>query len=389
MKSKSFIIQLFPLMFWGFSLLIMGSCQHKPEWRKLSQTIQNQLDSIVKVDSIPGLTLSIRFENGQEILLSSGYSDWESKTKMYKDQPMFSGSVGKTYVAAMILKLEEEGIIDIHRKVSDYIHDSWFDSIPNSKEITIEMLLNHTAGVPEYVYFDQIWNQVHENPEKIWSVHDRMFVLLNQKPTGKAGKQFGYADSHFIILGYVIEKVTGKTYYELLKEKIMIPFHLDHTYFANKRTFKDLPSGYTVHQEDMKFPAKITQNHTYYFNPQLEWTGGGVISTVSDLTKWACILYNGDFINPLSVKKMTTPTRFNTGLFENAKYGLGSIVGKSDGIDHWGHTGFVPGYLTFMQYIPKYKFAIAIQINTDDRNKGAVIRQFINKTKLNIIQELK
>lgn len=127
------------------------------------------------------------------------------------------------------------------------------------------------------------------------------------------------------------------------------------------------------------------QNGKYAFNPQMEWNGGGLASTVSDLSLWVKLLYSGNVLKPETKKMLLTPAPYKTTLFENAAYGLGCIMGETDGIKHLGHTGFVPGYITIVQFIPKYDLSIAFQFNSDKLH-GDLSKLIFNKLK-NIIIE--
>jgi len=345
-KSKPFLF--ITLLIYG----ILTSCNPKKELT-LSEILQTKLDSVTKLQLVPGITLSLRLNDSMNISLSSGLSDIEDSIAMKPDDVMFSGSVGKTYVSALILKLYEQGKIDLKAKAIDYLKDEkWFGNIPNAKDFTIEMLMNHTAGVPEYVYFPQIWDSIKQNPEKIWTVEERLSVIFNQPPVNVAGEAWNYADSHYIILGLIIEKTTGKTYYRVLDEYILKPYNLSKTIPSDKTHLTGLISGYTALSVAFKLPEKVLNSGRYCFNPQLEWTGGGLISTVSDLTLWAKQLYGGDVLKPETQMLLFTPAKPETDLFENAKYGLGCFIGETNGVKYYGHTGFVPGYITMVQYVP-------------------------------------
>ncbi len=365
------------------------ACQVSNNSNSLSDLLQQKLDSLTKEQIIPGVTLAVRYGNGTNISLASGYADVESKIAMKPDDVMFSGSVGKTYVAAVVLKLYEKNLINLKAKAIEYLKDeAWFSKVPNAKDITIEMLLNHTAGIPEYVYHKEVWEQLKQNPDKIWSVEDRLLYVFGSKPSNAPGEGWEYADSHYLVLGLIIEKVTGKNYYDVLDELIIKPCSLLNTSPSDKREIKGLVvTGYTNLTEVFFLPKKMLSDGKYAFNPQMEWTGGGLVTNVSDLTKWAHQLYGGDLLKIETQELMLTPAPFKTGLFENAGYGLGSFVGKTDSVIYYGHTGFVPGYITYIQYIPKYRIAIAIQFNSDASHENFSMKSYFNDIKRTIIED--
>jgi D-alanyl-D-alanine carboxypeptidase len=373
-----------------FSIFISSinftGCKVSDNSNSLSNLLQQKLDSLTKEQIIPGVTLSVRFKNGTNIALASGYADIESKTAMKPDDIMFSGSVGKTYVSAVVLKLYEQNLIDLKSKAIRYINEDWFLNVPNAADITVEMLLNHTAGIPEFVYHKEVWEQLKQNPDKVWSVEERLSLVYKDKPSNAPGEGWAYADSHYIVLGLIIEKVTGKTYYDVLNDLIIKPYNLTNTSPSDIREIKGLVAGYTNLSDVFYLPEKMLNDAKYAFNPQLEWTGGGLVTNVSDLTKWAEQLYGGNVLKPETKTLMFTPTPFKTSLFENAGYGLGCFIGETDSVSYIGHTGFVPGYITFMQYIPKYGIAIAIQFNNDGSHDNFSMKSYFNNIKKAIIK---
>lgn len=349
---------------------------------EVTRLLQARLDSLTGNRIVPGATLSVRFGDGTNISLASGLADVEKKIPMKPDDLMFSGSVGKTYVAAVILKLYEQGLIDLKAKVISILKDTdWFLRIGNAPDITVEMLLNHTAGIPEYVYHKELWEAIKENPDKVWSVEERLSYIINDPPANPPGEGWAYSDSHYLILGLIIEKVTGRSYYEVLDELILGPCNLNNTFHSDRRSIAGLIPGYTNLVDEFLLPHKVLNNNMYAFNPQLEWTGGGLVSTVSDLTLWAFRLYGGDVLKPETKKLMLTPAPYPTALFEDAGYGLGSFVGRTDTTAYYGHTGFAPGYITYVQYLPDCNIAFALQVNDDSSHENFSLKKYFNTIK--------
>ena len=175
--------------------LLLFSCRgnKQVETNSLVETerlLQARLDSLTDNRIVPGATLSVRFGDGTNISLASGLADVEKEIPMKPDDIMLSGSVGKTYVAAVILKLYEQGLLDLRAKAISCLEDTdWFLQVCNAPDITIEMLLNHTAGIPEYVYHKELWEAIKENPDKEWSVKERLSYIINEpaQPSVKDG----------------------------------------------------------------------------------------------------------------------------------------------------------------------------------------------------------
>lgn len=366
---------------WPILLLILiASCNQPVDSAfssSLTKQLRERLDSLTLHHGIPGATFALRTPDGRTLELASGYADRELKTPMPPDAVMFSGSVGKTVVAAIVLLLEEKGLISLTDRVSVYLGDQpWYRDVPNAGDITIEMLLNHTAGVPEYVYHQEIWEKIRQNPDHVWSPGERLEVIKGLPPANKPGEGWSYADSHYILLGCIIEKVTGKPWETVVAEMITGPFELHQTISADKRSIPGLVSGYTSLSGELLLPEIITTGGRYAFNPQLEWTGGGLVTTVSDLTLWAQQLYGGKVLSPGSLNHMTNPTPLSATLPFGAQYGLGCFTGGAGDSLWYGHTGFVPGYITILQYYPVPGIAMALQVNSDTLHGSEAKRTF-------------
>lgn len=362
-------------------IIIIGSCSLKKE-SKLEQALKQQLNEIIISGDIPGVSFCAIFNDGKIYNLAAGVSDLENQTSMIPHALMFSGSVGKTYVAAITLKLIENGKLNLSDSVNQFFEsEPWFDSIPNAHNITIEMLLNHTTGIPRYVFDPQIWETLNKTPDKIWTGYERLTFVFNKDSIHEAGQNWAYSDTNYIILGMIIEKITQQDYYEILKNEIIEKFELNNTIPAITRTIPGLIPGYTGLSRKFRLPLKVTEQSEYAFNPQLEWTGGGLVSNTLDLAKWTKILYEGKFLSQNTMKKMTAPLPFPTKLQGNARYGLGTFIWTENNQPVYGHTGFAPGYITIIQYIPKYKLALAMQFNTDKSPDGQSHYNYLNQVK--------
>jgi D-alanyl-D-alanine carboxypeptidase len=193
-----------------------------------------------------------------------------------------------------------------------------------------------------------------------------MKYILNETPLHPAGKSWAYSDSNYILLGAIIEKITGHEYYDSFNTLIASQPKLKNTVPANNRQIKELANGYTGFLTKYNFPEKVAEDGMLILNPQMEWCGGGVASTTTDIARWAKLLYEGKVISKESVRKMVTPSNFETDLPDGARYGYGAIISICNGEEYWGHQGFFPGYRSIVQYSPKFGFSIALQINRDN-----------------------
>jgi len=345
------------------------------------QRFQRIVDDIVASYGIPGATFCAILPTGEVISLASGLADIERQKLMNPDDRMFSGSIGKTYVAAIILKLAGEGALGLDDPVSRFLGDQeWFAHLPNGSHLTIRMLLNHTSGLPSYEYQVAVWDSIRRNPDKQWTGEERLSMIAGADPVHPAGEAFGYSDSNYILLGMIIEAVTGREYYTVLKERVLDPLHLDQTTAADRRRIPGLVPGYSFLDTTLfHLPRKMMKEGVYAFNPQLEWTGGGVVTTAEDLAWWGKDLWSGAFLSTEELNLLITPGPFPPDIPEASGYGMATIIWDLEGLLAYGHTGFVPGYRSVVLWLPDQELALAMQINTDRLPEGVTLIGLIRK----------
>jgi D-alanyl-D-alanine carboxypeptidase len=354
----------------------------------LTQTVLAQsaklkalVDSLRIAGNFPGLSVAVCNNEGNTFAVVSGYADKEKNILLKSSDRLLQGSVGKTYAAAIALRLIKEGKINLDEKVSAYLgHYGWYNRIPNAADITVKTIMNHTSGVMRYEFKEQFTKDLTANPDKAWLPEDLLQYILDEKASFTAGEGWEYSDTNFILLGMVIEKITGKKYYDLLKQEILVPLKLNNTLPSDSRKLKGLAQGYAGEQNAFGGKDKvISDDGLFIINPQFEWTGGGIYSSTEDLAKWGKTLYEGKLVDTALMLSAAVPAK----LGRDVKYGLGVIVRQTPMGVAYGHSGFFPGYLTEMYYFPQHKICVAVQANSSDfKNlKGSVLRCLIEVAK--------
>lgn len=348
------------------SSLVINSCSFTQKYEGLQSDVQVIIDSLIANTEVPGVTVGISLADNS-IAVAAGFADVEDKTLMTTESVMMAGSVGKTWVSASIMKLYQEGKIDLNDKAADYLLEDnlWLNKVSNFEDVTIHMLLTHTTGIGRWVFKMNVWKDLMEYPDKIWTNEDRLGYIFDDPALFPAGSAFAYSDVNYLILGMIIEKQTGLDYYDYIKKEFIEKYKLKYTVPSDKRNIEGLVAGYTGMSEAFSLPEKMLKDGLFAFNPQMEWTGGGVATTTTDLAIWAKLLWGGTVLSHETTELMLSPVEFRTFLPERAKYGCGVFVGETNGTSYFGHTGFMPGYGTIVQYIPDYDFSLAIQFNSD------------------------
>lgn len=343
----------------------IGCTAHRQSAPTETQQLIAFADSLRIARSWPGVSIGVALQDGRTIGVTSGYSDTTRKQPLRPSHKLMQGSVGKTYVAAIAMQLVAEGKLDLDAPVSRYFSNAtWLGRIAHSDRITVRQLMTHTSGLVRYEFQPQVTAVLRAQPYKVWTPEERLEALFDKTPPFEPGKGWEYSDTNYIVLGMIIERITGQPYYQALQHRILQPLGLRNTIPSDRPELPGLANGYAGTRNDLGgYDASLLPDGRFAINPQFEWTGGGIASTTEDLARWAKLLYEGRAFPDSLLPRMVDGVPARLG--GNARYGLGVIVRETP--QHgtaWGHSGFFPGYATEMVYYPKLRMAVAIQVNT-------------------------
>ncbi|ARS36020.1 serine hydrolase domain-containing protein [Pontibacter actiniarum] len=354
------------------TLLILFFCYFRLAAQTPAQTVvlkkllQTKLDSLQKANGFPGATFAAVLPNGEKIAIATGIADSLEHTPMDPNSRMLSGSNGKTLFAASAMVLSEQGLFGLDDKIEKFIgHETWFDRLPNARNITMRMLLNHTSGIEEYLEQGDFMQRLKSNPSHRWEPVELLAYVFDREPLFEAGTKFNYADANYILFGYIVEKISGDKMYDLIATHVIAPYALSATEPSEKRKYNNLAVGYVRSGGPFPVEGAMVRNGELILNPQFEWAGGGFISSASDLALWAKAYYEFKALSPDTREQMRKGVTANTG--KNHQYGLAMQIrpGGEAGVSY-GHSGWFPGYVTDAAYFPDLDLAVAIQFNTDN-----------------------
>lgn len=257
------------------------------------------------------------------------------------------GSISKMFTSTLAFQLIEEGKLSLIETL-----DKYFPQIPNAKKITISNLLNHHSGIHNFTD-DKEYQDWMESPKS----RDEMIEVIS-----KAGSDFEpnakaeYSNSNYVLLGYIIEKITGQTYAQALKDRIVDKIGLTNTYYGAKPKIKlNEALSYTFLGE-WKL-ATVT-------DMSIPHGAGAVVSNPNDLNLFINALFNYKLINKASLDQMTT---INDG------YGYGIFKFPFGPKTAYGHTGGIDGFVSNLAYIPEDKYAVALCSNGINTNMNDIM----------------
>ena len=274
----------------------------------------------------------VRFSNGTGVvagygineLTSFAYGVRNSKTQepLSTDDLFEIGSISKNFTATTLLLLQEEGKIDLNQTI-----DKWFPDFEKGDKITVRMLLNHTSGIQEQ-------NSYGDPEDTVEEVNG----YFNFEP----GTDWSYCNTNFILAGLIINKVTGKEAHEVIREKILDPLGMEHTFMKNYEEYplEEKARGHAFDEYGNIFPY----DHGYNF-----WTAGGIVSNAGDLFKYVHALFNGEIISQDSLDQMLDLVKVSGIPY----YGLGIQSGEGPHGRFYSHGGSVLYMCTLFAYYPE------------------------------------
>jgi len=331
------------------------------------------VDSLYGVSGYPGLSVGVAFVGGPALGIAAGWSDTTRRVALTPAHRLLQGSVGKTYAAALALQLVREGRLELDAPVSRYLgREPWFDRLPNARSITVRQLMNHSSGVMRYEFKDEFTRALSADPDRAWRPEELVAYVLGERAPFAAGQGWDYSDTNYIVLGMIVERITGRAYYEEVARRFLRPLRLHETIPSDRRVLPGLAQGYAGAGNPFGgTDAMIGADGRFAINPQFEWTGGGMASTPRDLARWATELYAGAVLDSATRAEMLRGVPAPLGP-QGTTYGLGVIVRPLPVGVSWGHSGFFPGYLTEMMYFPQDRVAVVVQVNSSALPKDAL-----------------
>ncbi|HMM10961.1 MAG TPA: serine hydrolase [Bacteroidales bacterium] len=286
-------------------------------------------------------------ENGEIIFHQAyGYADEAAKVKADAGTVYRIGSVTKTFTAVMVLQLVDEGKLRLNDKLEKY-----FPGLEGGQQITIEHLLRHRSGLYSLTS-DSAYLNYYTQPQTRQEMFGRMMKHgLQFAP----GEKMDYSNTNYILLGWLVEDLSGKTYAELLQQKIAKPLGLTHT-FAMQAERGFAATSYQWEGDRWK-PEPFT-------HMSVPGGAGHMYSTAEELLRFYHALFSGKLISAAALKQMTTLTdMFGMGLFAMPFY-------EHQGL---GHTGGIDGFRTVAIYFPDEKVGVSVCSNALNYNQNEIL----------------
>lgn len=288
---------------------------------------------------------SVLVAKGDRLLINQGYgfADLEWNIPNTSDTKFRIGSITKQFTAACILLLQERGKLKVGAPLKTYLPDApeaWGD-------VTLFNLLTHTSGIPDFTRLPE-----YRSLEKSPQTPEQLIATIHDKPLEfPPGSDWAYSNSGYLLLGFVIEKVSGESYAQFVKKNLLDPVGMNDSGY-------DTPSAVLRHRASGYAPGPDGLVNAPYIDMSVPFAAGGLYSTTGDLLRWERALFGGKVLSEASLEEMTTPFKDNYG------FGVG-IRTPSDGDKIVLHSGGIEGFNTSLIHGARNDLVVVVLSNVN------------------------
>ncbi len=300
--------------------------------------------------AIPGISVAIVLPDGATWSGVSGMADVATKTPVTRSTSFAIASVSKTFTAALILSLAEDGLIDLEAPVRRYLPDLKKVSV----KVKVRHLLDHTSGLRDYFFHASIDRLLLTRPERRWNAAAALKYV--GKPYFEPGKGWAYSNTNYLVLGLLAEAVGEAPLAEQVRTRFLEPLKLEHTWYQPQDDAPaDVAHGYRFASAAKTAPAIDLSDGT----PLVPFTSvvtaaggaGGFAANARDIARWAQALYGGDVLAP-HYRAAMTDVAATTAVKSAIPYGYGVQMLEIDGRPSVGHSGRLLGFRAAVRYLP-------------------------------------
>lgn len=315
--------------------------------RELAARIDSVVEAMRAADGTPGITIGV--VRGADTIALRGYglAEVEHGVLVTPRSVFLIASVTKQFTAAAVMKLVEEGRVDLEGTVGDYLPE--YEG--PARGVTVHQLLTHTGGVANYT--DMGARMARQS--RLDVTHEEMVAMWAEEPLGfEPGSRWAYSNSGYYLLGMIIERVTGERYAEHLRRAVWEPLGLGETYYCGHREIiPHRAKSYGVRDGALFNAPPLSMNAPF--------AGGALCSTPGDLVRWTRALHAGRVVRPESFARMTTPVRLSDG--STHPYGYGLTLARLGDEVAVQHGGGINGFSANLAHYPAHDLTIAVIVN--------------------------
>ena len=319
--------------------------------------------------------MAILFPDGTTWLGTSGLANIRTGEEVEPDTAFAVASISKTFTAALIMRLAQDGKVDLAHPAAQYLPELRID-----RRVTVRMLLDHTSGLRDFFFNPKIDKALLADRGRTWD------AARSLKYVGKAyfkpGKGWHYSNTNYLVLGLIAERVGGRSLASQLESRFFGPLDLDHTFEQiDGSPGGPVAHGYRFDGASTKLrPVDLSDGTTMApFTSVVTAAGaaGSIASTPKDLVRWVGALYGGAVLDPPSLAAMTGDVALTAPKSPTIPYGLGVQAVTVDGHPTLGHSGRLLGFRAVVRWLPTERVAIAVLTNQSRTDPSVIARSLL------------
>ncbi|MGZ9932458.1 serine hydrolase domain-containing protein [Streptomyces sp. NC-S4] len=322
----------------------------------LTPAVTRQLDAAIEKvlaeAKIPGVIVAVSAPGKGDYVRSFGIADKATGAPMTPNLNMRIGSVTKTFTVTALLELVDRGKVGLDDPIGKYV-----DGVPNGDEITLRELAGMRSGLFNYSADEDFYKALTSDPDRRFTPQELLGYSFKHPVLFEPNAKFYYCNTNLILLGLVVEKVSGVPLDRFIDREVVGPAGLKHTVFP---TGPEFPSPHAQGYTDQTASGKVGNSTDW--DPSWAWAAGAMISDLPDMRSWAKTLATGTLLTPAAQAQRLDVVDALPG----TGYGLGIFK-----VQGWiGHNGSLPGYGSLVLYLPQAKATLVVLLNTDIGYRG-------------------
>ncbi len=324
---------------------------------RLTPAVVAQLDAAIRQvqreTQVPGVIAGLWTPGSGNYVRALGVADKATRAPMETGVNTRIGSETKTFTVTALLQLVDQRRIGLDDPIGKYV-----SGVPNGDRITLRDLAGMRSGLFNYSEDDDLVKAFLADPEQHFTPQQLLDHAFKHPVQFAPGEKFDYCNTNLILLGLVVEKITGRPLQDVIRQEVLEPAGLGRTLFPTSAKLPEpRPHGYTNQSASGR-----TEDATDW-NPSWAWAAGAMISNLQDLRSWARTLATGRLLTPETQAERMRTTPMDV---PGAGYGLGIF-----NVQGWiGHNGSLPGYESLTIYLPQAQATLVVLINTDIPYEG-------------------
>ncbi|MGW6705133.1 serine hydrolase domain-containing protein [Streptomyces sp. NPDC054956] len=342
------------------------------EFPQLTPAVTARLDAavreVLRETGVPGVIVGLWAPGKGSYTRAFGVADKATGAPMETGLNMRIGSETKTFTVTALLELVDKGKAGLDDPIGTYVA-----GVPNGDRITLRELAGMRSGLFNYSDDEGFNKALDTGGERPFTPQQLLDYSFKHPVRFAPGAEFEYSNTNLILLGLVIEKITGRPLHEVIEKDVLEPAGLHHTLFPTGAEFPEPHAhGYTAQSASGKIVDATD------WNPSWSWAAGAIVSDLQDLRSWARVLATGTLLTPATQAERLKTTPIG---IPGASYGLGIFD-----VQGWiGHDGSLPGYESLTVYLPQAKATMVVLLNTDVLHDGREPSAFFGEALTGIV----